>query len=146
GGASPWPGRRAALSRERGRAQPRHRRLNRRPARPRARRGARHYASRAMRLVFTENMHALELPRGHTFPIAKYDRIYRALARDYPRAMQLGGRASRDDVTLVHDAAYVRDVEEGALPESAVRRLGFPWSEALVLRALRSVGGTLSAL
>jgi acetoin utilization deacetylase AcuC-like enzyme len=99
-----------------------------------------------MRLVFTENMHALQLPRGHTFPIAKYDRIYSALARDYPRAMQLGGRASREDVTLVHDAAYVRDVEAGTLSASAVRRLGFPWSEALVLRALRSVGGTLSAL
>src|SRR5258706_12069916 len=99
-----------------------------------------------MRLVFTENMHALMLPRGHKFPIGKYDRIYEALARDYPDAMQLGGRASWEDVTLVHDASYARDVREGTLGEGAVRRLGFPWSEQLVLRALRSVGGTLSAL
>jgi acetoin utilization deacetylase AcuC-like enzyme len=91
-------------------------------------------------------MHALALPRGHKFPIAKYDRIYAELARDYPGAMQLGGRASWEDVTLVHEASYVRAVRDGTLAEGAVRRLGFPWSEALVLRSLRSVGGTLSAL
>ena len=99
-----------------------------------------------MRLVFTENMHALSLPRGHKFPIGKYDRIYDALSRDYPGAMQLGGRASWEDVTLIHDPAYVRAMKDGTLAESAVRRLGFPWSDSLVLRALRSVGGTLSAL
>ena len=99
-----------------------------------------------MRFVYTENMHALVLPRGHKFPIGKYDRIYENLATEHPRSMQLGGRASWEDVTLVHDAAYVRQVKEGTLSESAVRRLGFPWSEQLVLRALRSVGGTLSAL
>lgn len=86
------------------------------------------------------------LPRGHKFPIGKYDRIYEALARDYPDAMQFGGRASWEDVTLVHDVAYARDVRDGTMSEGAVRRLGFPWSEQLVLRALRSVGGTLSAL
>jgi acetoin utilization deacetylase AcuC-like enzyme len=99
-----------------------------------------------MRLVFTENMHALTLPSGHKFPIGKYDRIYESLAREHPHAMQLGARASWEDVTLVHDAAYVGDVKHGTLSEAAVRRLGFPWSESLVLRALRSVGGTLTAL
>jgi acetoin utilization deacetylase AcuC-like enzyme len=91
-------------------------------------------------------MHALMLPRGHKFPIGKYDRIYENLTREHPDCMQLGGRAAWDDITLVHDPKYVADVRDGGLSESAVRRLGFPWSEALVLRAMRSVGGTLSAL
>src|SRR5207302_1753022 len=60
--------------------------------------------------------------------------------------LQLGGRASWSDVTLVHDAAYVARVRDGVLPVAAVRRLGFPWSESLVVRSMRSVGGTLAAL
>ncbi len=99
-----------------------------------------------VRLVYTENMHSLMLPRGHKFPIGKYDRIFDALARRHPQHLQLGARASWDDITLVHDARYVADVRDGTLSEGAVRRLGFPWSEALVLRAMRSVGGTLAAL
>lgn len=99
-----------------------------------------------MRLVYTENMHALMLPKGHKFPLGKYDRIHATLARDHGAAMMLGAPASFDDVALAHDAAYIRAVEEGTLPPAAVRRLGFPWSESLVLRARRSVGGTLAAL
>jgi acetoin utilization deacetylase AcuC-like enzyme len=99
-----------------------------------------------MRLVFTENVHALALPPGHRFPIGKYDRIHAALEADHPDLMMLGARATRDDVLLVHDDAYVRAVEEGSLGESSVRRLGFPWSESLVTRSMRSVGGTLAAL
>jgi acetoin utilization deacetylase AcuC-like enzyme len=99
-----------------------------------------------MRLVFTENMHALMLPAGHKFPLGKYDRIHGALARAHPGLMMLGAPASFDDLALVHDEAYVRAVRDGALSEPAVRRLGFPWSESLVTRARRSVGGTLAAL
>jgi acetoin utilization deacetylase AcuC-like enzyme len=99
-----------------------------------------------VRLVYTENMHALALPRGHKFPIGKYDRIYERLARAHPSRMLLGGRASWHDVTLAHDADYVAHVRDGTLSVPAIRRLGFPWSESLVLRSLRSVGGTLAAL
>jgi acetoin utilization deacetylase AcuC-like enzyme len=99
-----------------------------------------------MRLVYTENVHALALPAGHRFPIEKYDRIHAALATDHAELMMLGARASRDDVALVHDPRYVRDVEGGTLAPAALRRLGFPWSESLAQRAMRSVGGTLAAL
>jgi acetoin utilization deacetylase AcuC-like enzyme len=99
-----------------------------------------------VRLVYTENLHALPLPAGHKFPIRKYDVLYRTLASEMPDAMQLGGRASWQDVTLVHDPAYAAAVRDGTLPAHAIRRLGFPWSEALVTRSLRSVGGTLAAL
>jgi acetoin utilization deacetylase AcuC-like enzyme len=99
-----------------------------------------------VRLIYTENMHALSLPAGHKFPIGKYDRIVERLARRHAPLLLLGGRASVEDVCLVHDRAYVDHVRNGTLAQAAVRRLGFPWSEALSTRSLRSVGGTLAAL
>lgn len=99
-----------------------------------------------MRLVYTENMHSLVLPPGHKFPLRKYDRIHAALAAEHHDKLMLGAMASVEDVLLVHDAAYVRAVREGTLDASAVRRLGFPWSDSLVTRSMRSVGGTLAAL
>ena len=100
-----------------------------------------------MRLVYTENIHSLMLPTGHKFPLGKYDRIKAALEASFGTdALMLGATANHDDLILVHDPAYVRAVREGTLEVAAVRRLGFPWSESLVVRAMRSVGGTLGAL
>jgi acetoin utilization deacetylase AcuC-like enzyme len=99
-----------------------------------------------MRLVYTENLHSLALPPGHRFPFAKYERIVDALRASHGSLLQLGAMASWDDARLAHDASYVRSVKEGSLSQTAIRRLGFPWSEALVTRSLRSVGGTLTAL
>jgi acetoin utilization deacetylase AcuC-like enzyme len=99
-----------------------------------------------MRLVFTENVHGLSLPPGHKFPLGKYDRIHADLSHDFPDLMILGAPASFEDLTLVHAREYVSAVREGTLPVAAIRRLGFPWSESLVTRATRSVGGTLTAL
>lgn len=99
-----------------------------------------------MRLIFTENVHALALPTGHKFPLGKYQRIHDTLAAEHPDLLMLGAPASTSDLTLVHEPSYVRAVREGELETSAVRRLGFPWSESLVTRSLRSVGGTLAAL
>ncbi len=100
-----------------------------------------------MRLVYTENIHSLMLPTGHKFPLGKYDRIKAALEQSFGAdALMLGAMASHEDLILVHDPAYVSAVREGTLEVAAVRRLGFPWSESLVVRAMRSVGGTLGAL
>ncbi len=99
-----------------------------------------------MRIVYTENVHRLELPAGHRFPLAKYERIHGALAAEHSELMMLGAPASTADILLVHDRNYVRAIEEGSLDHAAQRRLGFPWSESLVTRARRSVGGTLAAL
>ncbi|TMB00212.1 MAG: histone deacetylase [Deltaproteobacteria bacterium] len=50
-----------------------------------------------------------------------------------------------DALLLVHDRAYVHAVVSGGLTEAEVRRLGFPWSEQLVLRSRASVAGTVAA-
>jgi len=42
----------------------------------------------------------------------------------------------------VHHRDYVEQFIDGTLATSALRRIGFPWSEALVERTLHSVAGT----
>lgn len=99
-----------------------------------------------MRLVFTENLHGLALPSRHRFPVSKYGRIVATLEAEHPTLLQVGVAASGDDLRLVHGAEYVAAVEQGTLSTTEIRRLGFPWSDALVTRSRRSVGGTLTAL
>jgi acetoin utilization deacetylase AcuC-like enzyme len=94
----------------------------------------------------TENVDALALAPGHRFPLAKYGAIVATLTREFPRAMMLGAPAAWSDLAQVHDADYVAAVRDGTLSAGAIRRLGLPWSEALVIRSRRSVGGTLAAL
>lgn len=54
-------------------------------------------------------------------------------------------RAERDDLLLVHTADYVDRFTQGRLSSDEVRKLGFPWSAALVERSYRATGGTLAA-
>lgn len=98
-----------------------------------------------MRLISSES-DTVVLPPGHRFPMGKYLQVTRILAEAHPALMQTAPRASWEDLALVHDAAYLAAVRAGSLDAGAIRRLGFPWSEALVNRSRRSVGGTLTAL
>jgi acetoin utilization deacetylase AcuC-like enzyme len=54
-------------------------------------------------------------------------------------------RADRESLLLVHTADYVDRFMDGRLDAGELRRLGFPWSPALVERSLRAVGGTCAA-
>jgi acetoin utilization deacetylase AcuC-like enzyme len=54
-------------------------------------------------------------------------------------------RAARDELLLAHEASYVDALDRGTLDTAAMRRIGFPWSEALVERSHRAVGGTIAA-
>lgn len=72
------------------------------------------------------------------------------------RRVEASGLVAREDLLLadpapdealatVHDLEYVRKVREGDLTPMEIRRMGFPWSPALVERSRRSVGATLGA-
>ncbi|MCG8508285.1 MAG: histone deacetylase, partial [Rhodospirillales bacterium] len=54
--------------------------------------------------------------------------------------------ANEEQLKLVHDADYVRAFMDGCLDVDAVRRIGLPWSRALVRRTLLEVGGTIMAM
>lgn len=98
--------------------------------------------------VFHSDSHLVPLPTGHRFPMGKYRLLREALVE--------GGLLAPDELVpaepvpvaalaLVHTARWVDVVLEGRLSESEVRRLGFPWSEALVSRSRAAVGGTCAA-
>jgi len=96
--------------------------------------------------LFFSDQDRLPLPDGHRFPAGKYPKIWRALADRHPHLVELSPRAEWDEVALAHAPHYVASLRDGTLATPAVRKLGFPWSEALVNRSRRSVGGTLAAL
>ncbi len=53
--------------------------------------------------------------------------------------------ATDEQLLLVHTAAYLERVKSGQLTRQEIRRIGFPWSAAMVERARRSTGATLAA-
>jgi acetoin utilization deacetylase AcuC-like enzyme len=96
------------------------------------------------RLFYCDH-YAIPLPAGHKFPMSKYALVRDLLARDGVSKFECAPLAGEDVVTLAHDRDYVSRFLEGGLPEAQVRRIGFPWSEALVRRTRASVGGTMRA-
>jgi len=92
--------------------------------------------------------YAVPLPEGHRFPMGKYRLVReRLLALGVLSAEQLeqAEPVGRQALHRVHTEAYVRACFDGTLDEAALRRVGFPWSKALLERSLASAGGTLSA-
>ncbi|HET7845449.1 MAG TPA: histone deacetylase [Xanthomonadales bacterium] len=91
----------------------------------------------------------LPLPAGHRFPMAKYARLRARVAQAAPTlGIELvePEEAGIDDLERAHDRDYVRRVSDGGLSPAEVRRIGFPWSPAMVSRSRRSSGGTIGAL
>ena len=100
-----------------------------------------------MQIYYTDHF-VLPLPEGHRFPMSKYARLReRVLAAGIvpPHELVEPAPATEAQLTRAHDAAYVERVFEGRLLQQEQRRIGFPWSPAMVERARRSVGATLGA-
>jgi acetoin utilization deacetylase AcuC-like enzyme len=98
--------------------------------------------------LWTSARYTFPLPEGHRFPIAKYERLREQVLINgivAPGALREPERATRDALLLVHTTDYVDRFLEGRLSPDELRRLGFPWSTALVERSLRAVGGTCEA-
>ena len=90
----------------------------------------------------------IPLPESHRFPLEKYTLLRKQLTGDGsvdPRDFHLAKAATRDDILRVHDAGYIRKLEQGNLSAKEMRRIGFPWSPQLVERAKRSAGATVQA-
>ncbi len=98
--------------------------------------------------VYTCDAFELPLPEGHTFPVAKYrmlrERVEAERLAD-PLGVLIPLPASDAELLRVHDPAYLDRLVSGTLSTSEAREIGLPWSNALVERARRSCGATLSA-
>jgi acetoin utilization deacetylase AcuC-like enzyme len=100
-----------------------------------------------MRAFYCDHF-VLPLPEGHRFPMSKYRLLRERVVADgiLAEADLLEPEAADwDDLELVHTREYVDGVANGTLPREIQRGIGFPWSEAMVERARRSVGGTIAA-
>lgn len=98
--------------------------------------------------AFSSEHAALPLPPHHPFPIDKYRGTRELLVREgtlRPDELRASPPATRAELLRVHDAAYVDAFLAGRLDPAHQKRIGFPWSEALVVRCLASVGGTVAA-
>lgn len=95
--------------------------------------------------IFFTHQYAITLPEGHKFPALKYGLLHEFLQADGNFLFEEAPLPATDVIELAHDPAYVRSFIAGTLPPASMRRIGLPWSELLVKRALVSVGGTISA-
>lgn len=99
--------------------------------------------------LFPSDRYPLPLPEGHRFPAAKYRMLRHRLeghaAAGVPLEFIEPHAATDDELLRVHDRGYVGRVFAGTLSPAEVRRIGFPWSRALVERSLRSTGAAVDA-
>lgn len=90
----------------------------------------------------------IPLPPGHRFPLAKYAMVREAVvARGIAREEEIHEpeRARWDDLALAHTSRWLGAMRDGLLSNAEARRLGFPWSEGLLERSLRTARATLEA-
>ncbi|HEX4948602.1 MAG TPA: histone deacetylase [Blastocatellia bacterium] len=101
----------------------------------------------AMKVCYSDR-YLVPLIPTHPFPMQKYRLVRNRLLEEgsithwhliEPKL------AADEDILLVHDREYWRRCKQGNLFASEIRRIGFPWSSALVQRSQASVQGTIEA-
>jgi acetoin utilization deacetylase AcuC-like enzyme len=86
----------------------------------------------------------IPLPDGHKFPIGKYERLRQRVEADGV-VIHESEPVPWEWLAAVHDEALLARIRDGEMTLREQRGLGLPWSEVLVERGRRSVGGTLGA-
>jgi acetoin utilization deacetylase AcuC-like enzyme len=100
-----------------------------------------------MRVWYSPRYYA-DIGEGHVFPIRKFELVRDRLLAEgtlSPREVCEPREAALADVLLVHTEDYVTRLRAGALTAREVRRLGLPWSKALVRRSFLATAGTINA-
>jgi acetoin utilization deacetylase AcuC-like enzyme len=96
-------------------------------------------------VLFYCDHYPIPLPPGHKFPIRKYAMLRQRLELLDGIDLRPAPLADPEQIELAHDPVYVRSILDGSIDPRLMRRIGFPWSQALVQRTLASVGGTMAA-
>lgn len=96
--------------------------------------------------IWSSARFAIPLPPEHRFPTAKYSMlrdevVNRGLVSR--GAIREPERAGWDDLALVHTWRWLGVIRDGHLSDGEARRLGFPWSEGLRERSLRTAQATV---
>lgn len=101
----------------------------------------------SMRIYYTDHFD-LPLPTTHRFPMSKYRRLRRRLVQSPVHrddVFAVPPAATDAQLGLCHTARYIDAVKDGTLSKQEIRRIGFPWSLAMVERSRRSTGATIAA-
>ena len=86
------------------------------------------------------------LPPEHRFPMGKFGKIYETLLRENIISIDQVYEPEiipRAWIEQIHTPAYVEAYIEGDLDKKAQRRIGLPWSKALVTRTWTAISGTI---
>ena len=86
------------------------------------------------------------LPEGHRFPMSKFRQLYELLLSDRIAQVEqfyTPQRPPQEYIELVHTPDYVNAYCQGTLDPKAQRRIGLPWTPALVNRTCVAIGGTI---
>jgi acetoin utilization deacetylase AcuC-like enzyme len=98
--------------------------------------------------IFYSPYYYANIGENHVFPIRKFELVRDKLLLEgtlqsdeivEPQAAKI------EDVLLVHTEDYIKRLREGTLTRQEVRKLGLPWSEALVRRSFLATSGTINA-
>jgi len=101
-----------------------------------------------MKCFYSEN-YTFPLPVGHPFPMHKYSAAANYLIDKQiiaPSDLIDPGLALDQDILLVHTAEYLRALSTGDFEPQVLRKIGFPWSPALLTRSRAAVAGTMAAV
>ena len=90
--------------------------------------------------------YAIPLPEGHRFPMLKYDLIPEQLLYEGTIKNEnifSPGQLPKSQIVAVHDHAYWKKLDDGRLTKDEIRKMGFPYSNELVLRERVILQGTI---
>ena len=93
--------------------------------------------------VWSHDRWSIPLPEGHKFPISKYS-LLRERVQDRVLVRE-SDAVPWEWLAAVHEQDLLDRIRTGQMSIREQRGLGLPWSEVLVERGRRSVGGTLAA-
>jgi acetoin utilization deacetylase AcuC-like enzyme len=93
--------------------------------------------------VWAHDRWRIPLPEGHKFPVEKY-RLLRERVQDTVTVLE-SEPVPWEWLAEVHEAPLLERIRLGEMTVREQRGLGLPWSEVLVERGRRSVGGTAAA-
>ena len=100
--------------------------------------------------LYYHSLYSDGLDRTARFPVDRYRLLAERLA-NFEQSGQIMIKtprlATREEILLVHEEAYVERFLSGDLSEKEIRRIGLrPWKKEIIPRTLRLVGGALDGL
>ena len=98
--------------------------------------------------LFYSDTFELPLPDRHRFPMSKYRLLRERILEDSIVSqceLSVPFAATNHQLRRVHTREYLEAICQGDLTDVEIRRIGFPWSLAMVERSRRSTGATIEA-